>query len=207
MICFTLWGILCKLLTSAQARASLGPVDRHRVVHRRVDRRLRKSRMSSSGTRAFDTPSEDVTGKKRPALDSAELARCTGSWDSCQRAEAGPSGSGDAKDAHLVLHPQAELDALQRRLVTQFLRTVDPNEESIVITNPRAQGAPPPPHRHHRAAPLLKPPPRASAAVAALPSDAALAARGQATQSCGSLGRGRTCAASRTARQSARTRD
>ena len=24
MICFTLWGILCKLLTSAQARASLG---------------------------------------------------------------------------------------------------------------------------------------------------------------------------------------
>mmetsp|Transcript_24839 Transcript_24839/g.73745 ORF Transcript_24839/g.73745 Transcript_24839/m.73745 type:complete len:382 (-) Transcript_24839:141-1286(-) len=98
--------------------------------------------MSSSGTRAFDTPSEDVTGKKRPALDSAELARCTGSWDSCQRAEAGPSGSGDAKDAHLVLHPQAELDALQRRLVTQFLRTVDPNESSIVITNPRAQGNP-----------------------------------------------------------------
>jgi len=97
---------------------------------------------SSSSSRAFDTPSEDVTGKKRPALDSAELARCTGSWDSCQRAEAGPSGSGDAKEAHLVLHPKAELDVLQRRLVSQFLRTVDPNEESIVITNPRAQGNP-----------------------------------------------------------------
>ena len=161
---------------------------------------------SSSSSRAFDTPSEDVTGKKRPALDSAELARCTGSWDSCQRAEAGPSGSGDAKEAHLVLHPKAELDVLQRRLVSQFLRTVDPNEESIVITNPRAQGAPPPPHCH-RAAPLPKPPPRASATAAALPSDAALAARGQATLSCGSLGRGRTCAASRTARQSAGTRD
>ena len=47
----------------------------------------------------------------------------------------------------LLRENSAELDALQRRLVTQFLRTVDPNEESIVITNPRAQGAPPPPRR------------------------------------------------------------
>jgi len=40
------------------------------------------------------------------------------------------------------VHPRAELDDLQRGLVRQFVSTIDANEESIVITNPRAHGNP-----------------------------------------------------------------
>ena len=97
--------------------------------------------------RSWATPPDRVSGRKR---DGAELARCSGFWTAeGERAEAAASGSAAGerpsksprRDGETALvHPRAELDDLQRGLVRQFVSTIDANEESIVITNPRAQG-------------------------------------------------------------------
>jgi len=65
-----------------------------------------------------------------------------------QRSEAregvssGSSGKRERAEEHFQdLHPDADVSALQKELVSKFVSTIDASKESIVITNPRAAGA------------------------------------------------------------------